>query len=123
MSKITLTSSQIHLDFRVEPKEFPFSERETVSITLSATNHGEKTLDPELNKTELSINGEISRYWGLTIGNGRREAKWRSLPPGETVAMTWKNSGKSLFPEPGKYIVQIRLEGQDFAPVEVNVQP
>jgi hypothetical protein len=59
--------------------------------------------------------------WNETIGNGRHDAKWSALPPGESVAANWTSLGTTLFPAPGTYTLALRRGNQTLKPVEVRV--
>jgi hypothetical protein len=116
-----MNGNSIALNLLAEPLRLTLSERKDFKISISATNRGSQVIDPELHRAELFINGKASKAWSLAIGNGRREAKWSALPPGDTVSMTWSTLGESLFPAPGQYSLVLRHEGTELAPIHVEV--
>jgi hypothetical protein len=107
----------------VEPDTVPLDGRDRLRLTLSATNAGTEIVDPELHRAQLEINGRRSRAFSLAVGNGRREPKWYSLPPGDTVSMTWPTLGERLFDEPGEYTLVLSLQGREADAVTVTVSP
>jgi hypothetical protein len=96
-------------------------EREAFMIGIAATNVGKEVLDPELHRVQLFINGRESMIWNDTIGNGRREARWFALPPGERVSLTWSTLGKLLFLAPGEYTLALHSADEKWKPVQVHV--
>ncbi len=111
----------IEVQLTADPVNFPISDIETFQISISATNQGADIIDPELYRARLSINGQDSLMWSDTISNGRREEKWFSLPPGETVSMSWSSIGQFLFPAPGEYTLELHYGNQVLSPVQINV--
>ena len=111
----------INVKLIAEPLQFTMQERNKFKISIAATNHGDETIDPELDKARLFINGEDSLQWSDTIGNGLREAKWFALPPGETVSMTWSSLASSLFPNPGTFELVLHYFDRELAPIQIQV--
>ena len=98
-----------------------YSKRKDFKISVSAINQSNKAYDPDLYLTMLVVNGKESEVWRHAIGNGRRESKWYSLPPGETTSMSWSTMGEQLFPEPGEYILELQLRDIKSESVKVTV--
>ena len=115
--------SAIQVELRAEPRQLGMSQRGSFKLTLSATNTGGQVANPELHRAELQVNGQRSQVFGLAVGNGKREARWYALPPGETVSQTWSSLGESLFPHPGEYALVLGHRGSQAKPVQVQVQP
>jgi hypothetical protein len=111
----------IRLTLEVEPLKLTMRERENFRISLSATNDGAEVIDPHLHHAKLFVNEEESKAWSLAIGNGKREAKWFALRPGETVSMTWSSMGDSLFTHPGVFTLALRFDEMRLAPIQVQV--
>lgn len=111
----------IEVQLGANPLSVPMSDIEAFKISISATNQGDETIDPELHRARLSVNGQDSIDWSLTISNGRREEKWFALPPGETVSMEWSSMGQFLFPTPGEYALELHYGGRVLPAVEVYV--
>jgi hypothetical protein len=111
----------IKLVLGVEPQKLTMSERKNFRISLSATNEGGVIIDPHLHEAKLFVNGKESKVWSLAIGNGKREAKWFALPPGETVSMTWSSMGESLLTRPGVFTLALRFDEMQLAPIQVQV--
>lgn len=103
--------------------EFVFSLRSKFTIAISVTNEDDKIIDPELHLTNLMVNGKESVAWMEAISNGHRSANWFSLPPGQSVSISWSTLGQQLFPSPGEYILQIQLRAIKSPAVKVTVLP
>jgi len=113
--------NQIDVLLEVDPIVFPISDISAFKISISATNRGTEEVDPELHQASLFINGQNSLAWSETISNGRREEKWFALPPGDSVSMSWATIGKSLFPTPGDYTLELHYGGRVMDPIQVQV--
>src|SRR5262245_49998139 len=111
----------IELVLSAEPQQLTMSRRKNFKISLAATNQGDEILDPQLHRARLLVNDKESKVWSLAIGNGKREAKWFALPPGDTVSMTWSSMGESLFTGPGVFTLTLRFEDMQLAPIHVHV--
>lgn len=116
-----MKTGKIVLKLTAEPLQLTMPERKNFKISIDATNQGDETLDPELYRAELFVNGKWSKVWSLAIGNGKREVKWAALPPGEKVSMTWSSIGESLFPNPGTFKLLLRYGDTELAPIQVRV--
>jgi hypothetical protein len=118
-----MTENRIQLRLIADPLALTMEKLRFFRIGIEATNLGCETIDPELFRSQLLVNGRESEIWRLAIGNGRREEKWFALPPGETVSMTWSTMGVSLFPFPGIYTLVIRLDDNESQPQAVELLP
>lgn len=116
-----MKTEKVDLKLTAEPLQLTMPERKNFKISIMAINRGDETIDPELHRAELFVNGKWSKIWSLAIGNGKREAKWSALPPGETASMTWSHIGESLFPNPGKYELVLRYFDRELEPIQVQV--
>ncbi|MFM9948413.1 MAG: hypothetical protein ACKV1O_10785 [Saprospiraceae bacterium] len=112
--KLTLTLS-------VSPSTLYFSNLKDFQISIAVTNLSKMTINPQLQMTDLNINGEKSMIWMLAICNGIRESKWFSLPPGETTSKSWSTMGEQLFPEPGEYTLQLHLRNISSDSIKITV--
>ena len=113
----------IHLKLIADPFQFSMTECYDFKIGIVATNLGNEVINPELHCVKLFINDKESRVWSLAIGNGKREAKWFALPPGDTVSMNWSSMGASFFPAPGEYTLILRLGNKETSPIVVRLLP
>jgi hypothetical protein len=112
----------IRLELIAEPLTLAMTDRKAFRIGLAATNRGTRTIDPQFHRTRLVIDGREAPAWNLAVGNGRREAKWFALPPGETVTLTWTSLGETLFPVPGDYVLTLRLDKTSSQTVQVRIE-
>lgn len=101
------------------PTQLTLAERDKFMVGLEITNRGKVAVDPQAATGELTVNGERSMAWSLAIGNGAREPSWNSLPPGQTISMSWP-LGDALFDKPGSYHLVLSLGGQQ-ATADVRV--
>lgn len=101
------------------PTQITMAGRDKFMVGIEVTNRGKVAVDPQMATGELTVNGERSMAWSLAIGNGTREPKWSSLPPGETVGMSWP-LGDALFEKPGSYHLVLSFGGQQ-ATADVRV--
>ena len=113
----------VELRLDAGPATLTADTRDQFELTLTAANTGAETVNPELHRTELQVNGRRSRAFSSAVSNGRREERWFALPPGESVSMTWSTLGKSLFPEPGEFTLVLSHDGREAEPVVVSVAP
>jgi len=111
----------IKVEFSAQPWQLTMSSRKNFRISITATNRGGTTIDPELHRAKLFVNGNEAHVWNLAIGNGKREAKWSALGPAETVSMTWSSMGEALLPAPGVYRLSLRFDETEPAPIDVEV--
>ena len=118
-----MVRGQIHLKLMADPLQFSFAQHPRFRIGLVAANVGNDVIDPELHRTKLFVNGKESRAWGLAIANGKRNSKWCSLPPGDSVSMNWSTLRDSLFPAPGDYILKLQLGDIESPAVVVHLLP
>jgi hypothetical protein len=116
-----MENETVKLEIRAEPLQLMMSERKNFKIFIAATNQGDKVIDPELQRAKLFVNGKESKAWSLAIGNGKREAKWFALPPGDTVSMGWSSMGQSLFPAAGQYTLVLHFDNRKLEPIQVHV--
>ncbi|HET9646711.1 MAG TPA: hypothetical protein VFP34_00580 [Microlunatus sp.] len=104
----------IELALVPRPAELRMHERRRFLLDLVVTNRGDEPIDPSLDGARLSINGEDSVYFALALSNGIRDRS-RRLLPSQTATNTWPNMGRSLFPRPGDYTLELSL-GEVTAP-------
>jgi hypothetical protein len=117
-----MANGSIQLTLTAEPLALAMTRLHDFKIGIVATNTGSTTLDPELHLVRLRVNGQDSLAWGEAIGNGLREAKWSSLPSGESVSMSWSTLGPSLLTAPGQYVLVLHHHGRESDPVRVLVR-
>jgi hypothetical protein len=119
----SMSTEPLSVKLLAEPRDLSMSTRGEFQVGISATNRGAATLEPELERARLLVNGEDSLAWSDAILNGHREASWFELPPGESVSMSWGSMGGIFFPGPGAYTLKLTLRELDIAPVVVHVRP
>jgi hypothetical protein len=120
---LDMDEATLRLELLAEPTRLDMKARRDFRIGIAATNLGNRTVDPELHRVRLFVDGRDVLAWNLAIANGRREARWFALPPGETVTASWSSFGDRLFPTPGDYVLMLRLNGIESAAVQIRVLP
>jgi hypothetical protein len=112
--------TQLDIRLTVSSNAFALADRGAFRIGFVTTNRGEAAIDPEMMSAELYVNGEVSHAWNLAISNGGRTDAWFSLPPGESIQMSWP-LGDALFPKAGEYHVVMKAHGREYT-ADVSVQ-
>ena len=112
--------SPIEIRLLVSPVRLRMDERNRFRVGLVATNTSAEAIDPQLYAARLLVDGEQSVAFDLALGNGVTPAQWDRLAPGATTpAVDWP-LGEALFPGPGRYRLELRIETPDRPPVEAS---
>jgi hypothetical protein len=96
---------------------FRVQETAKLNVSFTVTNAGATTVDPEINSTQLFVNGEIPDRWDMTIGNGLRSPEFWALAPGHTLYFGYQ-LGPAYFAKPGFY--KVRWKGPHFETPEIT---
>jgi hypothetical protein len=115
-----MSSPDLKVDVTPIPDELGRA-REPVRLRASVTNLGRDTIDTELYRSTLFIDGEPSFDWGMAIGNGAREPLELELPPGQRVEVDRILSG--LVKEPGDHKLVLEVRGVRSQPSTLRVAP
>ena len=105
-----------------EPATISVDRLDDFKVGVTVHNVGQQVVDPQINYSELKVNGAPSHDWSMALMNSGHEAKWVALPPGESVTGTWVLA-RQLFPRPGDYKLVLTVAGISSATVEVHVTP
>jgi hypothetical protein len=84
-------------------------------LHFGIVNDGDKTVNPEMNSSQLLINGKELKNWAFLLMNGPGEDRDEALPPGEAIQFGM-DFGK-YFEEPGIY--KVVWKGKDFQSSEI----
>jgi hypothetical protein len=104
-----------HLVYRPGAQQGPFI------INFAVVNDSDKAIDPELESSQLLVNGKELEGWSFTMKNGPRDDRWNALPPGDydffSVNMT------RHFKAPGLY--RVAWKGKQFqaTAIEFRILP
>jgi hypothetical protein len=112
----------ITVELHAEPPMISASNLDDFTVGFTVRNVGQQVLDPQLNHSELRVNGTPSQDWSMALMNSGHEAKWKALPPGESVDGRWALA-RELFPRPGDYQLVLTVANVASAPVDVRVTP
>lgn len=88
-------------------------------VTFALANDGTKAIDPKVDSWRLVVNGKEHPDSQFTFGNGPRDRRWKSLPPGDHLFFTY--AIQDWFKTPGTYTIVWRGEGFETAPVVFRV--
>lgn len=89
-------------------------------LRVDARNTGDLPTDAGRTPLMFRVNGDPSPIANLAFGNGTREARWSSLPPGESVRDE-RALGEALFARPGRYEIALDIDGREASRVVVEV--
>jgi RNA polymerase sigma factor (sigma-70 family) len=84
-------------------------------LQFTVANDGDAVIDPEIEASQLIINGKEFKDWKLVIGNGPRTKEWQALPAGGYVQFGYAMG--SYFNEPGVY--KVSWKGKHFESPEI----
>ena len=105
-----------------EPETLSVAHLDDFMVGVTVHNVGQQVIDPQINYSELKVNGAPSNAWSMALMNSGHEAKWTALPPGESVTGKWALA-RALFPGPGDYKLVLTVAGVSSATVEIHVTP
>ena len=74
-----------------------------LDIWGAVRNLGPSTVDTEVWRSLLLVNGEASEIWSWAIANGLRDERELALPPTEQVEFRRTLPSSSVLPGPGQY--------------------
>ena len=105
------SQSRPHLWAAISVSEPLFHEGWTKDLLIHFTvvNDGGEAVNPKLTASHIIINGEELKDTAFILGNGPRDARWDSLPPGDGLKFTYALG--EYFKEPGIYKVSWKGEG------------
>jgi hypothetical protein len=116
-----MPTSPIAVELEVQPAELTAANRNEFRVTVTVHNFGADVIDPQLNLSELTVDGARSNDWNMALANSGRPKQWRALPPGERVSGSVARLADALFPRPGTYTLVLTVSGVASRPVEVRV--
>src|SRR5262245_4179514 len=70
-------------------------------VYFALVNDGEKAVNPEVEASQLFVNGKELKNWSFIISNGLRDDRWKKLPAGDYLSFGY-DLGK-YFEKPGTY--------------------
>lgn len=100
--------NSVTVSINVYPKLIDNKKKDELSISGYVTNIGVVPIDIMLHSSELCIDDMPSFEWSLAIGNGTRDPKEESLPPGDRVEFS-RNLAGSVFASAGVYSLQLKV--------------
>ena len=79
-------------------------------IHFTLVNDGNAVVDPRIESSKISVNGEELENSGFIFGNGIRSSNWNALAPGDALRFTY--GLEQYFLKPGIY--KVSWKGEDF---------
>lgn len=92
-----------------------------VLIHLAVVNDSDKLLNPELDSSELLVNGKVLKDWDLTIRQGPRDERFKALPPRDSLRLGFDLT--NYFQAPDTYRVIWKGKGFQSAEIVFRVLP
>lgn len=111
----------LKLELNAEPESLAMADRGEFKVGFTVTNLSDKTVDPKIWESVLTVSGERCYAWDLAAQNGPRDDSWSAVAPGATVSGGWP-LGEAMFPKPGTYDVMLVLGSQQ-ASAKIRVTP
>ncbi len=74
-----------------------------LDIRGAVRNHGSSTVDTQVWKSTLLVDGIPCERWSWVIANGIRDEREFALPPGEQVEFRRVLLAGAVLPEPGRH--------------------
>ncbi len=111
-------ASEISLSATISVPQSVFHVKETAKLNVffTVTNAGTAATNPDIDSSQLFVNGEIPEGWAITIMNGIRSPEFRALPPGQTLNFNYQVG--PYFAKPGVY--KVRWKGAHFEAPEIT---
>src|SRR5262249_19554747 len=76
---------------------------ERLMIEFTVVNDGATVVDPDIESSQLLVNGKLIENWDLNIRNGLRDNRWNRLPPGDYLSFGYDFT--TYFQAAGTYIL------------------
>jgi hypothetical protein len=112
--------SDLEVQVAVSPDRVGTEDLEGLTVHAVVVNRGNEPVDTELFRSTLLVDGRRNPSWGFAIGNGARDVKERSLPPGERV-IAKRVMGRGLVSAPGEHEVVLEVRGVRSPPATVVI--
>ena len=112
--------SELEVQVAVSPDHVGTGDLDGLTVHAVVVNRSDESVDTQLFRSTLLVDGERNQSWGLAIGNGARDAKERALPPGERV-IARRVMGRALVSAPGEHEVVLEVRGVRSPPATVVI--
>jgi hypothetical protein len=99
----------------------PGTQPARLMMNFALVNDGDKAINPDVESSQLLVNGKVLEDWSLTIRNGPRDDRWESLPPGDYILFAVEVSRH--FKTPGLYKIVWKAKQFQAREVEFRVLP
>lgn len=115
-------AAAIAVELDVAPAQVAHASVKDVVVRLTVRNRTQRTIDPQINLSELRVDGVVSKEWNVSLMNSGHPSKWKALPPNDSVSGAVK-IGPALFTKPGDYTLVLVVMGVSSPAVSVRVTP
>jgi len=86
-----------------------------LQIDFALVNDGKKVIDPEIEASQLFVNGKKLKDWDFQIAGGIRDDRFKALPPADNL--TFSIAMGNQFEKPGIY--KLHWKGKAFDAPEI----
>ncbi|MCE9579034.1 MAG: hypothetical protein K8W52_38270 [Deltaproteobacteria bacterium] len=107
---VATSARGLRWQLRAVPPRLTMKDRAAFRLRIEVTNTAAAPVDASDGYATFTLDGQASQALDLAFGNGGREARWRALPPGDTVSDE-RAMGEDLFPAPGAYAISAAIDG------------
>jgi hypothetical protein len=114
------TPMRLNWTLAASQSSIKMADRGAFRLTIAVANSGGFAVDPMRSSISFKVNGQASNELDLAFSNGVRGPEWGMLPAGAT-ATDARDIGMTLFPSPGKYVVELLVNGDAVSQVSVDV--
>lgn len=90
-------------------------------IFFGLVNDGDQPIDPDLDASQLLINGKNLKNWTLIIHNGPKDGRWKALPPGGHLSFGIAMGNH--FQDPGIHRMVWKGRGFQSPEIEFRIMP
>jgi hypothetical protein len=102
-------------------RTWPTFTTDRFMLYFGLVNDGDKTVDPELESSQLLVNGNELKDWRFILSNGPRDDRWEALPPGDNLSFGIALGAR--FEKPGVYRVSWKGKGFKAPEIVFRVMP
>jgi hypothetical protein len=102
--------------------DLTMSEAEGFFLSVSVKNPTRRPILPDLQSSDLLVNGKRLKYWRDTVADLPTAGAWRELPPGRNVEFIFKVAEKVKV-KPGDYVFVLQAGRSASPSVRLHVRP
>ena len=113
----------LELKLTISPgDDLTMREAEEFYLSVSVKNPTRRPIVPDLQSSDLLVNGKRLKYWRDTVADLPNAGAWRELPPGRNVEFIFKVAEKVKV-KPGDYVFVLQAGRSASQSVRLHVRP